>query len=138
MKTLFRLVLLCLLTLPAFAQNLQGTILPSLARSATTVTSADQINVQWKGGHFIVNVSAYTSGNYTPTIQGKDPISGNYYTVLAGPAINSTSTTVLLVYPGSAATATGANNFLPRTWRVSLAGASTPVMTFSVGMQLIP
>lgn len=139
MRKLFVFAVLMMAALSAFGQanfNLQGTVLPSLSRSAATVSSADQVNNQWRGGQFIINVSTFVSGTYTPTIQGKDPVSGNYYTILTGPAIGSTSTTALQVYPGVSVTTTGASALLPRTWRISLAGASTPVMTFSVGFSL--
>jgi hypothetical protein len=113
--------------------NVAISLLPSAARTAATVVTADQINPQWNRAHVIINVSAYTSGTYTATIQGKDPVSGVYYTVLTGPAISATGITVLKVGPGFAPLPNaGAGDMLPQTWRVSLAGASTPSMTFSV------
>lgn len=114
-------------------QNIQGSLLVSAARTATA-NSSDRDNVGTRGIHVIVNISAYTSGTFTPTIQGKDPITGTYYTILAGTALNSTGTTILKVYPGiTAAANASASDFIPKTWRVSMVGASTPVATFSVG-----
>ncbi len=108
-------------------------VFPSAARTATTVVSADIVNSQYSQAQILINVSAFTSGTYTPTIQGKDPVSGNYYTLLTGIAISGTGETVLHIGAPVplANAATGA--FLPQTWRISLAGASTPSMTFSVG-----
>lgn len=134
------LAALLAVSLSASAQqlgNLSGTLLSSSARTATSVVTPDQTNPQWRGGHFIINVSAYTRGTYTPTIQAKDPASGTYYPILIGSAISSTGTTVLKVYPGITAVANGAtSDILPRTWRLSFAGTSTPTMTFGVGMFL--
>lgn len=123
---------------PAFSQNIEvNPLLASAARTAATVSSADQTNPQWHSVQVIINVSAYTSGSYTPTIQGKDPVSGNYYTLLTGAALSGTGTTVLSVGPGvTAATNTAAGLYLPRTWRITFAGAATPSMTFSVGAVL--
>lgn len=127
------------LAFSALAQNLSSTILPSLARTATTVVSPDQVNVQWTGATIVINVSARTSGTYTPTIQGKDPVSGNYFTLLVGSGISSTGTTALTVGKGvTAATNVSAGTPLPKTWRISLAGTATPSMTFSVGASLNP
>lgn len=120
-----------------FAQanaNLGITLLASAARTATPINTADQVNLSWRGAHIIINVSAYTTGTYTPTIQGKDPVTGNYYTLLAGAALSGTGTTIMRVYPGlTAAANVTANDFLPRTWRVTFMGSATPAMTFSVG-----
>lgn len=120
----------------AYAQqrNLPVTVLASAARTATTVTSADQVNDSWSSAHVIINVSAYTSGNYTPKVQAKDPVSGTYYDLCVGTAISATGITLLKVGPGFAASPNAiCGDMLPRVWRISLAGASTPVMTFSVG-----
>jgi hypothetical protein len=115
-------------------RNLPVTVLASAARSAATVSASDQINNTWSRVHVIINVSAYTSGNYTPKVQGKDPVSGNYYDLCVGTAISATGLTVLKVGPGFGAVANSVcADMLPRTWRVTLAGASTPSMTFSVG-----
>lgn len=116
--------------------NLSGTIAPSAARTAT-YTSPDQNNLSYRGVAVIIDITAYTSGTWTPMIQGKDAASGKYYTILTGAALNSTGTTVLYVYPGmTPVTNVAASSALPRTWRVVLTGASTPVATFSVGVNL--
>ena len=142
MHRLVGLLLALILAFSALAQNgqnLPATVLPSLARTATTVLSPDQVNVQWTGATIIIDVSARTSGTYTPTIQGKDPASGNYFTLLVGSAISSTGTTALNVGKGLTAVANAAAGVpLPRTWRISLTGTATPSMTFSVGAVLTP
>lgn len=110
----------------------------SAARTATT-NSGDLDNGQHRGLHLTINVTAITS---TPsvvfTIQGKDEISGSYYTILASAAITGTGTTVLRVYPGLTASAnTVANDVLPKTWRVLATHADGDSITYSVGACLI-
>lgn len=135
----FALALALLLALVAPAahaqlQNLATQILPSAARTTSPVDSADQTNSGWRGIHLIINVSAYTSGTYTPHVQAKDPVSGTYYDILVGSAISATGITILKIYPGMATISNGAAaDFLPRIWRVHFVGASSPSMTFSVG-----
>ena len=129
-------VVLTLVTFGAFADNWYSQVLPSATLTATTVNSVDIHNPSWKGADIIVNVSAYTLGTYTPHVQGKDPVSGNYYDILVGSAIGAAGVTTLHVYPGIAATANvAASAILPTTWRVQLVGA-TPNMTLSVGANL--
>lgn len=91
------------------------------AQLAATVNGDDQENINWRGVHVVVDLTAV--GGTTPqvivTIEGKDPRSGNYYTILASGALNAVATTVLRVYPGLTAAANlTANDILPRTWRV--------------------
>lgn len=115
------------------------TLLASAARTATTATS-DQLDPHAEGVHVIINVTAVsgTTPTLTPTIEGKDPVSGNYYTVLAGAAISTVSTVVLRVGPGITVAANlSAADYLPDTWRVNcVVGGTTPSFTFSIGAVL--
>lgn len=114
--------------------NTQETLLASAARTLAT-TSADFTNFNARGAHVIIDVSAYTSGNLVVTIQGKDPVSGNYYDLLVGATIAATGTTVLKIYPGIGQIANGAaSDILPRIWRVSCSAVSA---TYSVGAVLV-
>lgn len=137
-RILFALVAL-LIGASAFAQNttnLPVTLFASAART-TSATTADQSNTAWHRIQLLVNVTVAASGTYTPHIQGKDPVSGGYYDILVGNAISTTGMTVLTVGPGVLALPNAASQqFLPRTWRVQMVGASTPSMTFSVGAVL--
>lgn len=138
MKKLIALLAL-LLSLTAHAQqgSLNTTIFPSAARTATA-TQAAQTNASWRGLHISVNVTAYTSGTWTPRIQGQDPVSLTWYDILVGSPISATGTTILKLYPGIVATANAsASDVLPRTWRMVMTGASTPIATFSVGGSLL-
>lgn len=126
-----------LFCVPVQAQNAGGTLLASAARTAS-VNSADQVNLSGDSVHVIVDVTAYTSGTLTVSVQGKDPASGKYYTLLSSAALAATGTTVLKVGKGLPATANvSANDLLPLVWRVSVVGASTPIATFSVGFMAV-
>lgn len=104
----------------------------------STSNSADLGNTQWRGVHFIVNVSSYTSGTWIPKIQGKDSISGNYYDILVGPTISGAGATVMKVYPGLTAGSNVANDILPRTWRGQMGlGVSPASANWSVSCSLV-
>ena len=118
--------------------NTTETILSSAARTATT-SSADFTNLNARGGHFFVDVTAVTA---TPSIvvniQGKDPVTDTYYNILVATAITATGTAVLKVYPNGTAIAGGAaSDVLPRTYRVSVTHADTDSITYSIGASLV-
>lgn len=128
--------ILALLSTLAFGQTGNWKCVPlTNAARTTTATSADQINVAQRGIHLAVTASPYATGVYTPVVQGKDPASGNYYTILSGTAINTTGTTVFKVYPGLTAVASSVvSDIIPYTWRVQLQGSASPInMTVQVG-----
>lgn len=120
------------------SKNAHVTLLASAARTASNDT-ADQVNYDWKGVQITIDATAIAA---TPsvvfTLQGKDPLSGKYYTILASAAVTAVSTTILRVYPGlTAAANTVANDVLPSTWRVSIAHGDADSITYSVGAQLL-
>ena len=137
-KLIFTLLFLCS---TAFAQqgpdvNYTVQVFPSQTFTASTLNSNTFTNLGYKGGHLIVNISAWTSGTVTVTLQGFDGTSGQWYTILQSPALSTTGTSpiIMKVYPG--ATILGnysTSDFIPIVWRVQLTGASTPSMTLSVG-----
>jgi hypothetical protein len=118
--------------------NVNATVLASSARTGTN-QSADQTNYNGRGLHLVINVTAVTSSpSVVFTIQGKDAVSGSYYTILASAAVVGTGTTVLRVFPSATAAAnTVANDILPRTWRVNAAHANGDSITYSVGASII-
>lgn len=118
--------------------NVNGTALASAARTAS-VNSADLINHNGRGLHLVIDVTAITGApSITVTIQGKDALSGKYYTILAGAAITAVGTTILRVYPGLLAAANlVANDVLPRSFRVSVVNANADSITYSVGSSTI-
>lgn len=113
--------------------NQEGTALASAARTAAT-NSADLVNYNGGPIHVQVNTTVIPSDNFTVTIQGKDALSGTYYTILAATAISSTGLVVLKVGRGMVAAANlVANDMVPRTWRISVAVSSATSITYSVG-----
>lgn len=111
-----------------------------LALAARTGASKSETysNPDYKGLHLLINVTvAGASGGITPTIQGYDDFTQTYYDLLVGPAITTTGTKVLKIYPGIATVVGGAaNDFLPQKWRVSMAVGDTSSFTYSVTANL--
>ena len=118
--------------------NSVETLFTSKARTATE-NSPDQLNPSASGLHLVIDVTAATD---TPsvvfTLQGKCPVSGKYYTILASSAITGTGTTVLKVFPGSAVAANAtANDILPKHWRVIATHADADSITYTVTASLV-
>ena len=113
----------------------------ALAAAAASANSSDQNNVDALGVEVVVDLTAV--GGTTPTcvvtIEGKDPISGKYYTLLASASLTAVGTTVLTVFPGVTVSAnTAASRPLPRTWRVKTTiGGTTPTFTGTIAACLI-
>lgn len=127
------------------SSNSETGALVTLTAASTGGNSADLSNTDWRGVNVVVNVTAITGTTPTLTvsIQGKDPVSGQYYTLVTnGSAINATGTFVFSVYPGGP-TSTSSPAFstaspLPRTWRILYAiGGTTPAVTATMSASLI-
>lgn len=117
--------------------NYESTLLASAARTVAT-NGTDQNNRNGKGCHLHINISAWTAGSITVTVQGKDPVSGTYYTILTSAALAAVGFTTLRVYPGLTPVANlTENDILPRTWRVSVAVSSADSITYSIGNSVI-
>lgn len=116
--------------------NVAGTALASAARTATT-NSADLVNYNGRGVVVVLDVTAFAATpTITLTVEGKDPVSGGYYTILSGAAINvaGTSRNVYVVYPGVTETANvDASHPLPRTFRITVTHGDADSVTYSVG-----
>ncbi len=117
--------------------NSEETVLASAARTAT-VSSADLTNYNARGVTVVIDVTAITdTPSVIATVQGKDPLSGKYFTLLESAAITGTGTTVLVVHPSiTASTNLKAQLPLPRTWRVTLTHADADSITYSIGALL--
>jgi hypothetical protein len=122
--------------------NNDVTALSSAARTATT-SSADQTNYNARGLAVFLNVTAASgSGGLQVRVQGKDPVSGNYFNLNAAPtAITATGQYAYALYPG-AATAAGdvqqtTQQVLPRTFRITVTHGDGSSYTYSVGYSLI-
>lgn len=120
-------------------QHEAGTALASAARTIAT-NSADIDNTD---GHLYVDVvvdvtAIVDTPSLTVTIQGKDELSGKYYTLLVSAAITTVSTNIYRIGPGLTAAANAVANFaVPKTWRVSVAVADADSATYSVGYCLM-
>lgn len=115
------------------------TLLAAAARTATT-SSPDQTNFNWRGLQVVLNVTAASgTGGLIVTVQGKDPVSGNYYNLNANPAgVTATGTYVYEVYPGVGAAGGGVtqriSGILPRTFRVTVTAGDGSSYTYSVAV----
>jgi len=107
-------------------------VLPSAARTVTPTTT-DIVNGTCRGVQVILDLTAFTTAaSLTVIIEGKDPTSGKYYTLLQSAAITSVSTTVLRVYPGLTAAANQvASDSIPRTFRVRVTHGNGNSHTYS-------
>lgn len=111
----------------------------------TTSVSQDMANEDGKFLHLILDVETAGTGNLTLTIRGKarsarSPNTGSsiYYTILAGAAVSSASTTVYRVGPGLTAAANAvANDILPMLWNVEVVMSSPSAWTFSVQYNIV-
>lgn len=132
------------------------TLLASGARTASA-NSGDQVNNYAVGIQAVIDITALNlpttttaapgtttttpappSWSLTLKIEGKDPTSGKYYTILSSAALSTTGTTVLTVYPGiAAASNVSASSVLPRVWRATVTASTTDSLTYSVGAHLL-
>jgi hypothetical protein len=123
------------------ASNLSYTILPSASRTAAPAASADVKNHQSPTRGLLLFVNATVPGaapSITVFIEGKDEVSGQYYTILQSAAITTTSFVVLKVFPGATpSNNVVANDVLPSTWRIRVTHANTDPITYSVGADLL-
>lgn len=112
-------------------------VLPSAARTVATVTpplpgaGQDTLKV-------IVSVTAVTGApSLTVTLQGLNPISGLWHTVLTSAAISTVTENVLQVGPELIDAANlKANACVPFTWRVSVAVGTADSVTYSIYAEL--
>ena len=117
--------------------NKDVTLLASASRT-TTQNGADTTNYHHRGLHVVLDMTTVGTGSVTLTIQGKDSVSGAYYTILAGAAVITNSTNVYKVYPGlTAAANAAANDVLPRSFRIIVTANNANAAVYSVGYSLI-
>lgn len=108
---------------------------------AATVLSANGNSTDYysggRGVDVCLNITAMTgtSPTLTLTIEGRDPISGQYFTLLASSAIAATGFTHLQASAGIAVAANSTANIqLPPIWRVrwTIGGSASPTVTCSI------
>jgi hypothetical protein len=120
------------------ARNIETAALISAAGLTTNQQSADQTNYNGRGLKVIFDMTVVGTGSVTVTIQGKDPVSGKYFTLLAGAAVVTNVTNVYTVYPGVAVAANvSASDVLPRTWRVITTANNANATTYTVAAAVI-
>lgn len=113
----------------------------NLAASAANSDSGKLDNTGASGAHIVIDITAITGTTPTATftVEGYDPVSGKYYTLLASAALNATGTTVLRIFPGATVAANlAANDVMPRTFRIrSTIAGTTPTVTATVAVNLL-
>ena len=89
-----------------------------------------------QGIQLVIDLTAISATpSVVPTIDGKDPLSGEFYNILTGAAITTTGTTVLRVHPEIPAAANlTAQDFLPETYRVVMTHGDADSITYTVGV----
>lgn len=114
-------------------------VLESASRTTTTQgTSVDLRNENMRGVHVILDVTTPGTGSVTLSIEGKDAVSGEYYTLLTGAAVTTDSTNVYKVYPGLTASANAVvSDIVPHQWRVKVTHNNANAITYSVGACLV-
>jgi hypothetical protein len=108
---------------------------PAQTAQTVTVNGIDQTNYNARGVTVVVVTTAIGTGSITVTIQGKDPGSGTYYTLLAGAAIVTNTTNRYTVYPSGIAAVANvtAVDSLPNTWRIIVTANNANPATYTVG-----
>lgn len=112
------------------------TLLASASRTTTQV-SADIVVYNERYLDLILDMTVVGTGSVTVLIEGKDPASGKYYTLLAGAAVITNSTNVYRIGPTLVAAANAVAQFaLPRTIRITVTANNANAATYSVGYNL--
>lgn len=106
--------------------------------ATATQNGSDQTNGYGKGVKVVINTTAFGTSSNVVSIQGKDPSSGAYYTILSTAAITGNSVLVLSVYPGiTAATNVSVSDVIPRIWRVIVTSGNANPSNFSIGATVL-
>lgn len=113
-------------------------LLASAARTAT-ISTADQTNRNGQAVQVVINATAETAtASVVPTIEGKDPISGTYYVLLTGAAVDAVGIVALTVGLGvTSVTNVAIGTVLPKTWRVTMTAADADSLTYSISATLV-
>lgn len=118
--------------------NKTFTAYDSAARTASP-TPTDLVNNSSRGIIVVTDISAI--GGAAPqiqvTIQGKDPISGNYYNMLVSPVYSIVATNVIQLYPGISETPNIKESaILPASYRILVTHSNADSITYSVSASL--
>lgn len=112
--------------------NTTGVIIAAGATSTNAGVSTTTYNAS--KAVILINVSAYTSGSLTVTVNGVSS-TGYTYPILTSTAISAAGVTPLRIFPGSTPSANAvANDMVPRTLQVVVTG--TFVATYGIDYEL--
>lgn len=146
-RLIFIPLLAALLLASTFSYAGMNRFYPTLVTMTASAAAVNSPNLQNEDGRGVQVVVRNTAGTgttptLTVTIQGYDPTSGEYYTLLASTAIaaGTPATTVLTVYPGVTASANVAvSAVLPFHWRVitTIGGTGTPTVTATISATVL-
>lgn len=113
-----------------------GTVLNASGNSVDYYSGASGLDV-----YFNITALTGTTPSLTVTIQGKDPVSGQYYTILASAAVTTAVFTHLQAVDGIAVAANlTANMQMPPIWRLAwtIGGSAGPTVTCSISATPLP
>lgn len=119
------------------AINSNTNALITAVNATTTQYSADQTNEYYRGCILVCAVTAVAAGTIAVSIQGKDLISGQYYTLFTGAAVATAVTTVYQVYPASTVSSASYNGPLPTIWRVMVTAVNANPITYTCAAALM-
>lgn len=106
-----------------FPNNTDNAQLLASAAISSNGNSGDQgLPQTTKGIYLYINTGAFgaSESTMTVTIQGRDPVSGQYFTILTSASLSASTFYSLLVYPGTTASANlVANQPMPKTFRIT-------------------
>lgn len=109
----------------------------NVAGSTVTQTSPEFRNEYGCGAEIYFNMTAVGTGNVTLTVQGKDPTSLVFYTVLSGAAVATNGFIKYQIFPGAATTANvSVNDLMPFIWRIVVTANNANPTTYSAGVTL--
>lgn len=120
--------------------NVESQILASAART-TTQTGSDRTSFDASGALLWVTITNAGTGNITPSLQFKDPVSGDYKTVwAAAAALVANGDAVYLLDPGGGTVSSFTESVrlqLARTYRWVITANNGNPITYSVGEVLL-
>lgn len=111
--------------------------------SGARIATPDPAMIQVKGQRGCIVVIDATAISATPSvvfnIEGRDPASSKWVSLLASAAVTAVSTTTLRVYPGLTAAANlVASDVLPEMIRIRPVHGDADSITYTVGVTLVP
>lgn len=117
-------------------QATRGTILASAARTAAQSVDVEHALVD-AAVQIHIKVTAGSGFGITPSIRGKDPVTGDYYTLLTGAKIIATGSVTLKVGRGiTVAANVAASDMVPAIFNVAMAVDDATSATYSIGYSL--